>query len=244
MKNKKFFYLQYNKINWKNQEKTKINSFIYERIIKNIILLYKGDSIAIFDIGFGIGFFVRALIHALRERYKNIIIEGCEPSRLNYKHFLTRKPKRLRGGITLRTHQKTFQDTKTETKFDFITAVYVLPHFASDDLEDFVRKAHLMLKERGKFILVTANESYLANKLKTETDLSIETRVFMYKGKQYKEILHYSDIPKIGKVIDYDREEAYNISLFESNKFKMMHKENINDNGFLAALFVFEKVKS
>ena len=36
MKNKSFFYLQYNKINWENQEKTKINSNVNDFITKKI----------------------------------------------------------------------------------------------------------------------------------------------------------------------------------------------------------------
>lgn len=44
MKNKDFFYLQYNKINWKNQTETKINSFI--------------NNISIFDNGFVCTLFV------------------------------------------------------------------------------------------------------------------------------------------------------------------------------------------
>ena len=53
MKNKNFFYLQYDKINWPNQEKTKINSFVNNFIIQEIILKKKGDEIKIFDIGLG-----------------------------------------------------------------------------------------------------------------------------------------------------------------------------------------------
>lgn len=60
-KNRDFFYLQYNKIDWKNQEKTKINYFINEYIIDNIILKHQEESISLFDIGFGIGFFIKML---------------------------------------------------------------------------------------------------------------------------------------------------------------------------------------
>src|SRR3989338_8967864 len=87
MKNKDFFYLQYNKIDWKNQEKTKINSFINDYIIRNVISNHRGDSISIFDIGFGIGFFFKMLLPALEGKYKNILIEGCEPSRVNYDYY-------------------------------------------------------------------------------------------------------------------------------------------------------------
>ncbi|MCR4279461.1 MAG: hypothetical protein NUV78_01850 [Candidatus Zambryskibacteria bacterium] len=66
MKNKDFFYLQYNKIDWKNQEKTKINSFINDYIIQNVILQHQGESVSIFDIGFGIGFFFKMLLATLQ----------------------------------------------------------------------------------------------------------------------------------------------------------------------------------
>lgn len=129
IKNKDFFYLQYNKIDWKNQEKTKINSFINDYVIRNVIFNHKGDNVSIFDIGFGIGFFFRMLLSTLSEKYKNILIEGCEPSRLNYEYFLKKKPKKLPPGITINTYKKTFQDIETDKKFDFVTAIYVSPHF-------------------------------------------------------------------------------------------------------------------
>src|SRR3989344_4548476 len=238
MKNKDFFYLQYNKIDWKNQEKTKINSFINDYIIQNVILNQKGDSISIFDIGF----FFKMLLPALEGKYKNILIEGCEPSRVNYDYYLKKKPKKLTVGVTINTHKKTFQDTETDTKFDFITAIYVFPHFLSEELENVVKKIYSMLKDGGKFILVLADEKYLEDKLKTEQDLFIEKRNITYNGKQFKELLHYSDIPKIGKIVDYNREEVYHLELFKNNNFNLSHKENLEDNGFICTLFVFEKI--
>ncbi|HRY62372.1 MAG TPA: class I SAM-dependent methyltransferase [Candidatus Paceibacterota bacterium] len=241
MKNKDFFYLQYNKIDWKNQEKTKINSFINNYIIRNIISNHKGNDISIFDIGFGIGFFFKMLLSEIEGKYKNILIEGCEPSRVNYDYFLKKKPKGLPTGITINTYKNTFQDIETNNKFDFITAIYVFPHFLSEDLESVVKKVYSMLKNGGKFILVLAKEKYLENKLETEQDLFIEKRNIAYNGKQFKELLHYSDIPKIGKIVDYNREEAYYLDLFQNNNFKVSQKENLEDNGFVCTLFVFEK---
>lgn len=241
MKNKDFFYLQYNKIDWKNQEKTKINSFINDYVIRNVISNHKGDSISIFDIGFGIGFFFKMLLSALEGKYKNILIEGCEPSRVNYDYFLKKKLKKFSEGIVINTHKNTFQDTETDNKFDFVTAIYVFPHFLFEDLEGVVKKILSMLNSGGKFILVLAEEKYLENKLKTEQDLFIEKRNIAYNGKQFKEWLHYSDIPKIGKLVDYNREESYYLDLFKNNYFKLVHKENLNDNGFICTLFVFEK---
>ena len=112
MKNKDFFYLQYNKIDWKNQEKTKINSFINNYIIRNIILKHKGSDISVFDIGFGIGFFFKMLLPALGGEYKNSLIEGCEPSRVNYNYYLKKKSKKLPPGITINTYQKLFKISK------------------------------------------------------------------------------------------------------------------------------------
>lgn len=240
MKNKDFFYLQYNKINWKNQQKTKINSFINEYIINEVISKHSEKSLAIFDIGFGIGFFINTLLTLLRDSYDDIKIEGCEPSKVNYDYWLSTKPTE-ESKVKIATVNKTFQQVETDNKFDFVTAIYVFPHFLSDDMEEIVIKIHTMLKEGGKFILVLADEKYLKEKLKTEKDLFIETSRVSYNGKEYQEILHYSDIPEIGKVIDYNKEEAYYLDLFKDNDFKLIRKENLNDNGFICSLFVFEK---
>jgi len=244
MKNKNFFYLQYDKIDWKNQEKTKINSLINNIIIQKIIKKHKDDNIAIFDMGFGIGFFIEQLLNKIKKNYKNIIIEGCEPSKVNYDYWAGKTDKLTTQNININTSQKTFQDIETQTKFDFVTAIYVFPHFLTEDLESVVKKIHSMLKDEGKFILALANEEYLEDKLKKVKDLSIETKHFLYDGKKYKEILHYSDIPEIGKLIDINREEAYYIDLFKDNNFTLKHKENIDDNGFICTLFVFEKKKT
>ena len=76
MKNKNFFYQQYEKINWENQEKTKINSFVNKFIIQEIISK-KSSGIKIFDIGIGIGFFIKMLCKKLDTIYENITIGVC-----------------------------------------------------------------------------------------------------------------------------------------------------------------------
>jgi len=159
MKNKEFFYLQYDKVNWQNQEKTKINSFIYNFIIQNIVFKKKGDKIKIFDIGFGIGIFFQMLEKNLPKFFKNITLEGCEPSYKNYKNFQS-KLLNLKK-VKLRTFNKTFLQTETNTKFDFLTSIYVSPHFAFDELKGVAKKISSMLNNEGKFILVVANEKYL-----------------------------------------------------------------------------------
>ena len=240
MKNKKFFYQQYEKINWENQEKTKINSFVNNFIIKKIILKHKGPSIKIFDIGFGIGFFMKMLYPHLIKHYRNITLEGCEPSDKNYKYFKSKSLK-VRKDVVLRTYNQTFQDLKINEKFDFITSIYVFPHFSSDDLEKIVNKIYSMLKEDGKFVLVVSNENYLKEKLKTKKDLFIEKNTIRLNDKGYEEILHYSDIPKIGKLIDYNREERFYPDLFKKQGFKLSQKRDLDDSGFICTIFVFEK---
>lgn len=240
MKNKNFFYQQYEKINWENQEKTKINSFVNNFIIQEIISKQKGSSIKVFDIGFGIGFFIKMLYKSLSPIYKNIVIEGCEPSAKNYNYFI-KKPLNFRKGVQLKTHNNTFLNTKTDEKFDFITAIYVFPHFVSEELGETAKKINLMLKQSGKFILVVANETYIEEKLKSMKDLFIERNAVEFDGKKYKEVLHYSDIPKIGKLIDYNREEQFYPDLFKKYGFKLNQKKDLDDSGFICTVFVFQK---
>ena len=150
------------------------------------------------------------------------------------------KPSIKRNDV-IKIYNKTFQDVQTETKFDFITAIYVFPHFAPDDLKEIAKKIHSMLGENGKFILVVADEKYLEEKLKDKRDLFIERNIIKMDGKEYNEVLHYSDIPKIGKVIDYNREESFYIDLFTKNGFQVSQKNSLDDNGFICTIFVFEK---
>ncbi|MBU4069435.1 MAG: methyltransferase domain-containing protein [Nanoarchaeota archaeon] len=241
MKNKEFFYQQYNKIDWENQEKTKINSFIYHFIIKNIITKKKGSQIKIFDMGFGIGFFFRILARNLCNNFKEIHLGGCEPSKKNYQYFIKKKSLISGKNTKLKTHHKTFQKVKTKEKFDFITAIYVFPHFSPEDLENITKKIYSMLNKKGQFILIVANEKYLEEKLKDKRDLFIKKNIIQFSGKRYREILHYSDIPKIGKIIDYNREDEYYIDLFKKNKFKLKSKKDLNDSDFIATIFVFER---
>jgi hypothetical protein len=98
-----------------------------------------------------------------------------------------------------------------------------------------------MLNRNGKFILVVANEEYLKEKLKAKKDLFIEKNTINFNGKEYQEILHYSEIPQIGTIIDYNREEKFYVDLFKKKGFKLESKRNLDDNGFICTVFVFEK---
>jgi ubiquinone/menaquinone biosynthesis C-methylase UbiE len=242
MKNKKFFYLQYNLINWKNQEKTKINDTINRYIINNILNKYSGKDISIFDIGFGVGYFIQTFLRLTKKHFKHILIEGCEPSRVNYAYFQKKLKKYFFPHLRTRFVKQTFQQVKTKNKFDYITAIYVFPHFLLQDLELITKKIYRYLKPGGRFMLVLANERYIKRVLKTEKrNLFIEENVFTFNGKKYHELLHYSDIPKIGRIIDFNRDEAYYQELFKKNGFRLEKKKILNDNGFICTLFLFRK---
>jgi SAM-dependent methyltransferase len=243
-KNKDFFHLQYDKINWKNQDKTKINQKINEKIIEYIFSVHRERNISLFDIGFGIGFFVREFVRKGKDVYRSIYVEGCEPSKKNFYFFEKKYLERLKKYADVQVSQETFQHVHTKQTFDFVTATYVFPHFLSEDLESVVDNIKNILKMGGKFILVLADEEYLKEKLSQERDLFIEKSEVEHNGKVYYEILHYSDIPKIGKVIDYNREEKFYIDLFESKGFSLEKKEKVNDSGFVGVFFVFANISS
>ncbi|MBT4538814.1 class I SAM-dependent methyltransferase [Candidatus Woesearchaeota archaeon] len=240
MKNKEFFYLQYNKLKWENQEKTKINSFVNDYIIKEIIIKNSSEKVKMFDIGFGIGFFFKMLTSKLGNLFKDITLEGCEPSNKNFNYFKLKKIKL--NNVNLKIFNKTFLETKTETKFDFITSIYTFTAFVFDELEKSVQKIHSMLNNEGKFIMVVSNEAYLRKKLDAKKDLFIEKNTINYNNKKYTEFLHYSEIPKIGTIIDYNREEELYVNLFENNGFKLEQKKELDDNGFICTIFVFSKI--
>ena len=174
--------------------------------------------------------------------FKDISLEGCEHSYKNYNNFKS-KTFNLKK-IKLRTFNKTFLDTKTDTKFDFITSIYVFPHIADDELKETAKKIHSMLNNEGKLILVVANEKYLEEKLKAKKDLFIEKNSIEFDGEQYKEILHYSEIPQIGTIIDYNREEKFYMDLFKKNGFSLTEKKDLDDMGFICTIFVFKKITS
>ncbi|TAK96438.1 class I SAM-dependent methyltransferase, partial [Patescibacteria group bacterium] len=158
MKNKNFFYLQYDRVNWQNQEKTKINAFVNDYIIGEIVAKKDCSDIKVFDIGFGIGFFMKMLYRRLSNACKKMVIAGCEPSEKNYQ-FFAKKHLKVRKGVEIETYNSTFLNVKTDQKFDFITAIYVFPHFVQDELDATVKKISSMLEQEGQFVLVVANEA-------------------------------------------------------------------------------------
>ena len=89
--------------------------------------------------------------------------------------------------------------------------------------------------------MVVADEKYLKNKLNTSKSLFIEKSTVRLGTNKYEEILYYSEIPEIGKIIDFNREEKYYVDLFEKNGFVLNKKKRLDDQGFVCEIFVFEK---
>jgi 2-polyprenyl-3-methyl-5-hydroxy-6-metoxy-1,4-benzoquinol methylase len=234
-------FKQYNSlINWPNQENTSINIMLNEFIIKQVICKKRGRALSLYDIGFGIGVLFRMLETGLPKRFKTIHFEGCEPSQKNYSHFAARPFKR--ESIHIETDEKPFLETTAKRKFDFVTAIYVFPHFGSDELDEVAVKTWSMLKKSGRFIMAVTNEQYLEEKLANHPEQLIEARAFVHGGIAYKEILHYSDIPKIGLIVDCNREERFYPELFARHGFKLDSRTVLNDMGFVCSLFVFSKI--
>lgn len=234
MKNPDFFFQQYDKINWTNQENTHLNLSVNQFIIDNI-LSKKETPFSLFDIGSGIGFF----IGMIKDIYGNgVQIEGCEPSKKSYDYFVNESSFNKENVVI---YPETFQNLNIDKKFDFITAIYVFPHFVEADLINVTQKISQMLNENGQLIIVVSNEEYLRNKLETKRDLFIEKNDIEFKGKEYKEYLHYVEIPGMGTVIDYDREEDYYKDLLEDNGLKLVNKDRLNSDEYICTVFTFEK---
>lgn len=245
MKNKKFFYLQYDLVDWRKQKETKINAFINRYIAQQIVKKSKKKEIAIFDIGLGIGSFFETVIQSLKGLSKKLFLAGCEPSKRNYVFFSRLAKKWNSESVRMRVVHKSFQEVvlKKGEAFDFVTAIYVFPHFVADDLKNILKKIRQLLCDDGLFVLVLANDEYIKASLKKdESHLFIEENILKLGNKKYKEVLHYTEIPKIGTVVDFNREESYYLELFRRCGFLLKDKKVLNDEGFICTLFVFGKM--
>lgn len=228
MKNADFFYRQYDKIEWENQKETGLNKGIYHHIIKEIFDKTSSDHLRIYDIGFGVGLFFTMIQDEL-EGY-DLELAGCEPSEKNFNAFTN---------DNVEVQNKAFQDISPQQTYDFVTANYVMPEFIPEDLDNVVRNVKEMLDSDGEFIMTTANEEYLKNKLDDREDLVIETDTIEFDNESYEEKLYYAQIPEIGTVIDYFREERFYNDLFTKHGFELVEKEVIEDSGFVCTLFRF-----
>ncbi len=108
-------------------------------------------------------------------------------------------------------------------------------------MNDVVAKIRSILKKSGQFIMAVGNEDFLNEKLAHQPDKLIKTNTITYDGKTYREIFHYSYIPKIGSIVDCNREENYYLDLFAKHEFKLDTRALINDCGFICTLLVFSK---
>lgn len=240
MYKKDFSHQQYEHLDWKEQEKTKLNSILNQYVIEKILLRKKDPNISIFDIGFGIGLFLQQLNETLPAHYQHIQLEGCEPSTKNFNYFVAKGlvPKEQ---VALKVFKESFNTVDTEILFDFLTASYVFPHFSFTELIETASKMYNMLLEKGKLVVVVANETYLREKLQTRSGLLIEESSQLYRGIAYKEIMHYSEIPGIGTIVDLNREEAFYLHLFQDVGFELILKDTLDDNGFICTVLVFQK---
>lgn len=241
MHSKEFLYLQYNELNWAHQAQTDLNGFINEFITDEIISVRQAAELKVFDIGFGIGAFIRMLIEKT-SGHSALVIEGCEPSEKNYSYFAN-TPLPLREGVSLKTYPEPFLLIETGQKFDFITAIYVFPHIAQDELAATAKKIHSMLEPGGRFVMVVANEHYLKERLTNEREAYtlLEKTEIDIKGRSYTEFMHYTDIPGIGRILDYSRGENLYLDLFQDNGLSLFLKKDLEDSGYVCSVYVFQK---
>ena len=230
---------QYNEIDWRNQEKTGINSLVNDQIIDYIVKREIGSSISLFDIGFGVGFFLKRFSERVRDKYKSVYIEGCEPAKKSYEHLLKNPIK----GVEFKIYPDLFLETKVSTKFDIVTAIYVLPAIVFNDLEATVRKINSLLKPGGRFVCVITSEVSFKSDQKNDKDLFnlIEKQTRVFKGKSYTELFHKSFLPGIGYVYDYNRDQVLYEDMFTKNGFILEKKEDVHDGYFMNALLIFQK---
>ncbi len=215
-----------------------MNSFVYDYIISNIFLKYNDNAISLFDVGFGIGLFLRMFLEKASKKYARVYLEGCEPSKTSFEYFINESGKEM----NMVAHHETIADVKTLSKFDVITAVYVMPAVLFEDIEHFAKKVYLMLNKGGRFYCVIAAEkSYKDSKNNKDLFTILEKNNREYKGKHYTEFLHKSLLPGIGYVFDYNRDEDLYADIFSQNGFWVEEKKEIDDGYFLNTLFIFKK---
>lgn len=239
MKERNIFYSQYDNIDWINQEKTKINSVVHDYIISKIFDNIRKDDVRIFDIGFGIGLFLEKLSERLAGCFDKIIIDGCEPSSRNYRYYKSRKI-RNKSNIN-NTFNKTFLETSIDRKYDCVTAVYVFPNIVRDELEKTADKIYSILDNGGFFFLVTASEEYMKSVLDMCSNLIVSKERFEFDGSFYNEILHYTDIPEIGRILDLKRAEKFYQKLFIRCGLDLVLKKYLYDSGFIGTVHMFRK---
>lgn len=235
-----FAYKQYERLSWENQDKTGTNSLIIEDIVRNIVSKKAGEEINIFDMGFGVGSFLKKASDRLSRHFKSIRIRGCEPCVKHYEYFknLNFRPA---ANVKIETENSAFENIEINEKYDWLTAIYVFPHIHFEKMEATAQKISGALRDDGRLALVVANENYIRNKIKANSDLLIDKKSIEYNGKLYDEYLHYSELPDIGAIIDYNRDERLYADIFSAAGLELSAKIEINENGFISTIFEFLK---
>lgn len=236
--NERFFYHQYDRIDWEKQKDTGLNLGVNEELLRIIKERHRHSALYLFDIGYGIGFFLQMCCEEISDDYESIHIEGDEPSKQNYEYYEANRS--VPDDITVQTHRQPFLETKTDKSFDVLTSTYVFTHLTQDQLQPAAQKIQEMLRPGGTFLLTVANEAYLQQKLRDDEDLLIQTNKLCLSGETYEEYLHYTEIPEIGNVVDLNREEGFYKHLFEESGLRLCRKEVVDDDGFIASIFIFE----
>ncbi len=242
MKNNDFLFSQYEEeVDWFKQEEANINAGINKYIIDEIVARKKSDSINLFDMGFGIGFFIEMFYERARDIYNNINIEGCEPSEKSFSEFKKEKIK-LKDDHCLNLQNSFFLDLKEEGgRFDVLTSVYVFNCLKFGELEENFNKISSMLKRKGLFFLVVSSDNCFLERVKKDQDLIIKEREIEFQGNKYREITHYTDLEGLGRIVDCNRETDLYIDMAKKKGLFLIEKQEVFDNNLISSVLIFEK---
>ncbi len=236
----KQFYQQYDAVEWSAQMGTHLNRKIYERIIAHI-KKNPSTELSLFDMGFGVGYFLSMLYDAFKDKYNHLLLAGCEPARKSYDYFVTHAPPASENKLSL--SNDAFLEVHNEQKFDFVTAIYVLPNFSEELMPSVVRKICSLLKSEGEFIFATTQFQFIEQAISRHPSRVLKDAHFEYNGSLYRETLHWTELPGVGRIKDYNRERRYYLDLFKNGDFDLLQIEEFESDGFPTEIYYFQKNK-
>jgi ubiquinone/menaquinone biosynthesis C-methylase UbiE len=241
MKNDNFLSFQYEELDWFKQEEAKINVNINRYIIEEIILRKKSKSINLFDMGFGVGFFIKMFYKKVQDIYDRIIIEGCEPSEKSFSKF-KKSEVEIKNGHYLNLNKSFFLDLKIEDdKFDVLTSIYIFNCLKFGELEKTFEKIANILKSGGLFFLVVSSDNCFLERVRKDKSLIIKKDILEFGGSKYKEITHYTDLEGLGRIVDCNRETSLYIDLAKKYNLSLLEKKEVFDNDLISSVLIFEK---
>jgi cyclopropane fatty-acyl-phospholipid synthase-like methyltransferase len=242
MKNDDFLFSQYEKeVDWSKQEEADINANINKYIIDEIVARKKSDSINLFDMGFGVGFFIEMFYERARDIYNNIKIEGCEPSEKSFSEFKKEKI-RLKDDHCLNLQNSFFLESKDEgDSFDVLTSIYVFNCLKFRELLDNFKKISSMLKKKGLFFLVVSSDDCFLERVKKDQDLIVKEREVEFQEKKYREITHYTDLEGLGRIVDCNRKAGLYVDMAKKCGLSLIEKQEVFDNNLISNVLIFEK---